>query len=413
MSRRRVFISGIGAVTPYGLGAATLRSSLFSGRSAIGPIRGFDASRFPTRFGGEIPPVPLAEHFDERELTWLSTLAAHSVVAARLAFEDAGLSGVELAETAGVAFGTGFGSLAESGPHFLRWTEIGDAAARPTTIPVLMLNAPAAQIARSLSLSGPALTIATACSSGSNAIGHALREIRDGRQEVMLAGGGEHALTELMLLSWTRLRVLSRRNGDPARASRPFDADRDGLVLADAVVLCVLESEEHLARRGKTPLAEIAGFGSNCGADHLTAPDEASEVAAMRAALDDAAVDTDELDLVLAHGTATRRNDLAEGRALRALLGAGAGPAVAAVKSMIGHSMGASGPIGVAAAAYALSAGTVPPTINLDALDPHCEVSGFVPEATSRPLAHAMVNAFAFGGHNAVIVLRRASEVVP
>jgi 3-oxoacyl-[acyl-carrier-protein] synthase II len=288
MSGRRVFVSGIGAVTPYGLGGAALSSGLFAGRSAVGPIRAFDPSRFPSRIAGEIPALPLEAHFAERELPWLSTLAAHAVIAARLAFADAGLVEAVAPGRGGVVFGTGFGSLAESGPHFVRWAEIGDAAARPTTIPVLMLNAPAAQVARHQNLSGPCLTLATACSSGSNAIGHALREIREGRQDVMLAGGGEHAVTELMLLSWSRLRVLSRRNDEPERASRPFDAGRDGLVLADAVVFLVLESEEHLSRRGGRAWAELSGYGSNCGADHLTAPDRDSEVAAMRAALSDA-----------------------------------------------------------------------------------------------------------------------------
>jgi len=409
MTGQRVFVSGIGAVTPYGLGGAALRSGLFAGRSAIGPIRAFDPSRFPSRIGGEVPAIALESHFAERELPWLSTLAAHAVIAGRLAFADAGLVEEVAQGRGGVVFGTGFGSLAESGPHFVRWAEIGDAAARPTTIPVLMLNAPAAQVARHLNLSGPCLTLATACSSGSNSIGHAFREIREGRQDLMLAGGGEHAVTELMLLSWSRLRVLSRRNDEPERASRPFDVDRDGLVPADAVVLLVLESEDHLTRRGGKALAELAGFGSNCGADHLTAPDRESEVAAMRAALSDAGAAPEGIDLVVMHGTSTRRNDVVEAEALREIFSAdGAMPALTAPKSMMGHAMGASGAIGAAAATFALASGTIPPTINLDAPDPLCPISGFVPVASPRSLHQAMVNAFAFGGHNAVLLLRRA-----
>jgi 3-oxoacyl-[acyl-carrier-protein] synthase II len=272
-----------------------------------------------------------------------------------------------------------------------------------------MLNAPAAQIARHLHLTGPSLTLATACSSGSNAIGHAFREIGAGRQDLVLAGGGEHALTELMVLSWSRLRILSRRNDEPERASRPFDADRDGLVLSDAVVLLTLESEEHLARRGGRALAELVGYGSNCGAEHLTAPDRNSEVEAMHLALTDAGLTHDAIDLVLPHGTATRRNDFVEGQAIHEIFGdGGTGPALAALKSMTGHAMGASGAIGAAAAAFALGSQTIPPTINLEALDPSCEISGFEPVAKPRPLGCAMVNAFAFGGHNAVLILRRA-----
>ena len=175
------------------------------------------------------------------------------------------------------------------------------------------------------------------------------------------------------------------------------------------LVLLALESEEHLEGRGGRALAELVGYGSNCGAEHLTAPDQASEAAAMRAALDDAGLAPDAVDLVLAHGTATRRNDVVEGRALREVFGRnGAFPALAAVKSMVGHAMGASGAIGAAAAAFALAQGEIPPTINLDSPDPECAISGFSPVATPRPVGHAMVNAFAFGGHNAVLVLRRA-----
>ena len=204
----RVFVSGIGAITPYGVGVPALRDGLYAGRSAIAPIRSFDASRFPTRIGGELPPLALEEHFASRDLPWLSTLTAHGVIAGRLALEDSGLT-PEQSHGAGIVFGTGFGTLAESGPHFIKWTEIGDSAARPTTIPSLMVNAPAAQIAIYLGLKGPSLVVSTACSSSSHALGLAYREIREGRRDVMLAGGGEHALTELMLLSWSRLHDLA------------------------------------------------------------------------------------------------------------------------------------------------------------------------------------------------------------
>jgi 3-oxoacyl-[acyl-carrier-protein] synthase II len=202
--------------------------------------------------------------------------------------------------------------------------------------------------------------------------------------------------------------VLSRRNDEPERASRPFDSDRDGLVPADAVVLLALESEEHLSRRGGRALAEICGYGGNCGADHLTAPDRDSEVAAMRAALFDAGMSADAVDLVVMHGTATRCNDIVEAEAVQEVFGAGgAGRALTAPKAMMGHAMGASGAIGAAAATFALASGTIPPTINLDVPDALCPITGFVPVATPRPLGHAMVNAFAFGGHNAVLLLRR------
>lgn len=404
---RRVFISGLGAITPYGIGRETLREALYAGRSAIGPIRAFDASRFPTRFGGELPILRFEEHFDSKELPWLSGLTAYGVIAGRLAVADAGLTPQTAAE-AGVVFGSGFGTIAEAGPHFLKWAEIGDTASRPTTIPSLMLNAPAAQISIHLGLNGPSLAVATACSSGSHAIGAAYREIREGRREVMIAGGGEHALTELMLLSWSRLRVLSRRNDAPERACRPFDVDRDGLVLSDAVVLLVLESEASLARRGGTALAEIAGYASNCDASHLTAPNQRTEVLAIHEALRDAALTAGDVDLVVAHGTATRLNDRTEGQALREVFGGNHFPVVAAPKSMLGHTMGASGALGLAAATFALRSGIVPPTINLGRVDPECGIPA--PPSTAERLDPevAIVDAFAFGGHNAVLVVRKA-----
>lgn len=404
---RRVFITGIGAITPFGSGVGPLRDALYAGRSAIGPIRSFDASRFPTRIGGEMPPQPLDRHFEAKELPWLSLLTAHSVIAARLALAEAGI-GPGGAREAGLIFGTGFGSLAESGPHYVKWAEVGDTASRPTTIPSLMLNAPAAQISIHLGLKGPSVTVATACSSGSHAIGQAFQEIREGRRDIMLAGGGEHALTELMLLSWSRLRVLSRRNDEPRRASRPFDADRDGLVVSDAVALMVLESEESVARRGGKALCEVAGYAANSDASHLTAPDMASEVAAMREALRDAAASPGEVDLVVAHGTSTRMNDRTEGCAIRDVFGgAGRFPTVTAPKSMLGHSMGASGALGVAAAAFALDSGIVTPTINCDRPDPDCGLESLPQQPLRSDPRLALVNAFAFGGHNAVLALRR------
>jgi len=404
---RRVFLTGVGAITPFGVGVAPLRDALYAGRSAIGPIRTFDASRFPTRIGGELPQIPLEDHFDSRELPWLSTLTAYGVIAGRLAVENAGLDAAQI-EEAGVVFGSGFGTIAEAGPHFLKWAEVGDTASRPTTIPSLMLNAPAAQIAIYLGLKGPSMFVATACSSGSHAIGLAFREIREGRRDIMLAGGGEHALSELMLLSWSRLRVLSRRNDQPERASRPFDVDRDGIVIADSVVLLTLESEDALARRGGRALAEIAGYASNCDASHLTAPAQATEVAAIRDALRDAGAAPEDVGLVVAHGTATRLNDRTEGQALREVFASTTRfPPVTAPKSMLGHTMGASGALGVAAAAFALDSGIVAPSINVDRVDPECGIPAPRSHAEKLDPRVALVDAFAFGGHNAVLVLRK------
>lgn len=407
MSGRRVFVTGIGAISPYGLGAPVLRESLFAGRSAIAPIRSFDPSRYPVRIGGEIPPFDLAEHFEERELSWLSRLTAHAVIASREALAGAGIAEADAARS-GVVFGSGFGSLAEAGIQYLQWSRLGESVARPTTIPVFMLNAPPAQIAMRLKLRGPSFTVSTACSSASNAIGLALQEIRAGRADLMLAGGGECALTEAMLACWCRMRVLSRRNDAPESASRPFDRARDGMVVADATAMFVLESEDSIARRGGRALAELAGYAANCDASHLTAPVPDTEVTAMRAALGDAGAGPDDVDLICAHGTATRLNDATEGGALaRVFADRERPPALVALKAMTGHSMGASGALGVAAAVYALESQRIPPTVNLDTPDAECHFRGlFEAPETTEPKC-AMVNAFAFGGQNAVLILRR------
>lgn len=403
---RRVLITGIGAITPYGVGTAPLRDGLLEGRSAIRGIRAFDAGRFATRIGGEAPPVELTEHFDERELSWLSRLSAFAVIAAREAIADAGAS--LPGERTGVLFGTGFASLPESAGPYLRWAREGDVAARPNTIPTLMVNAPSAQIAMRLGLRGPNMTLSTACASGSHALGQAFLEIREGRAEAMVAGGGDLALTELMLLCWSRMRILSKRNDEPERACRPFDADRDGLVLSEAAVMLVLESEASVRRRGARAYAELAGYAANSDASHLTAPVADSEAIAMREALRAAGVEPREVGFISAHGTATRANDRTEAEAIHRVFGRDGVPRVSAVKSMIGHTMGASGAIGVASTALAFRDDRLPPTLNLETPDPQCALPIVTAPGERPERAAAIVNAFAFGGHNAVLVLRRA-----
>jgi len=403
----RVYITGIGAVTPYGLGSEVLREGLLAGRSAIRPIVGFEAESLPVRFGGELQDLELEQHFDPRRLKTLGRLSAASVLAARLASDQAGLASAPSSDTAGVFYGSGFTTLPEAARVFMRYQDIGDLAVEPRTIPLHMPNAPPAHIAIDLGLRGPHLMVATACSSASNAIGQAFREIRDGRADMMLAGGGECALTRSMLLSWCRMRVLSTCNQEPERASRPFHQDRDGMVVSDAIVILVLESEARVRARGARPLAELSGFGMSCDASHLTQPCSSSQARAMRDGLADANMAAADIDYVSAHGTGTRVGDVSEVQALRDVLACEADRvSVSAVKSMVGHTLGASGAIGVAASVYAMETGRIPPTINLDAPDPECVLRHVSNVAETRPVRGAMVNSFGFGGSNAVLVLR-------
>src|SRR5213594_5249250 len=410
---RRVVVSGIGLVSPLGCGKESNWENLIAGHSGIGPISRFDASVLPARIAGEVSDFDAELYLERKDLKKMDLFIRYALGAAHMAIEDAGLpSPLPAPERTGVIIGVGMGgmaSLEESYEHF---------AARdlrrvsPFLIPRLIPNMAAGQIAMRFGARGPNYATTSACASGAHAVGEALVLIRDGRQDVMLAGGAEAPVCLLGVGGFSAMRALATSfNEEPARASRPFDRRREGFVVAEGAGVLVLEELEHARRRGARIYAEVLGYGANCDAYHMTQPAPEGEGAAqcMALALADAGVRPDEIGYVNAHGTGTPYNDAAETRALHKVFGAHAARvAVSSTKSMTGHLLGAAGTVEAAYTVLALMRGVVPPTINLDEPDAACDLD-YVPR-TARPaqVEVALSNSFGFGGTNAVLVFRRA-----
>jgi 3-oxoacyl-[acyl-carrier-protein] synthase II len=410
--RRRVVVTGIGLVTPLGCGAPQNWDALRNGRSGIGPITRFDAAPLPSRVAGEVRGLEIDRFLERKEQRRTDPFTQYALVAARLAIEDAGLE-LPLArpERVGVIVGTGIGgiqTLEECVPAFL---ERDVRRVSPFMVPRLIPNMAASHVAMRFGARGPAYATSSACASGAHAIGDALGLLRDGVQDVVLAGGAEAPLCLMGFLGFAAMRALSTAfNEQPERASRPFEVDRDGFVMAEGAGVLVLEALEHAQARGARPTVEIAGYGATCDAHHLTQPepDGAGAATCMRLALADAGLAPTDVDYVNAHGTGTALNDVIETQALKHVFGAHAYRlAVSSTKSMTGHLLGAAGAVEAAYTALALTHGVVPPTINLDRVDPACDLD-YVPH-TARPgaLRAALSNSFGFGGTNACLALRR------
>jgi 3-oxoacyl-[acyl-carrier-protein] synthase II len=407
-----VVVTGIGLVTPLGCGTAQNWDALREGRSGIGPITRFDASPLPSRVAGEVRGFEADRFLDRKEQRRTDPFTQYALAAARLAVEEAGLA-LPLArpERVGVIVGTGIGgiqTLEESVPAFL---ERDVRRVSPFMVPRLIPNMAASHVAMRFGARGPSYATSSACASGAHAIGDALALLRDGVQDVVLAGGAEAPICLMGFMGFAAMRALSTSfNEEPRRASRPFDVDRDGFVMAEGAGILVLETLEHAQARGVRPTVEVAGYGATCDAHHLTQPepDGAGAATCMRLALADAGLEPADVDYVNAHGTGTALNDVVETQAIKHVFGAHARHlAVSSTKSTTGHLLGAAGAIEAAYTALALMHGLVPPTINLDRVDPACDLD-YVPH-TARPLAirAALSNSFGFGGTNACLALRR------
>lgn len=406
-------VTGIGLVTPLGCGTAGNWEAVCAGRSGIGPVTRFDASPLPSRIAGEVRDFDPDRFLDRKEQRRMDRFTQYALAASQLALEEAGLAGGPLphAERVGVIVGTGFGgiqTLEESIPVFL---ERDVRRVSPFFVPRLIPNMAASHVALRCGARGPNYVTSSACASGAHAIGDALALLRNGGQDVVLAGGTEAPLCLMGFMGFAAMRALSTAfNDQPARASRPFDADRDGFTMAEGAGMLVLESLEHAEARGCRPLVELAGYGATCDAYHLTqpAPDGIGAATCMRLALEDAGLAPADIDYVNAHGTGTELNDVVETQAIRQVFGEHAARlAVSSTKSMTGHLLGAAGAIEAAYTALALVHGMAPPTINLDRVDPACDLD-YVPHV-ARPLAMraALSNSFGFGGTNACLALRR------
>jgi 3-oxoacyl-[acyl-carrier-protein] synthase II len=383
--------------------------ALLEGRSGISPITQFDTSAFKVHFAGEVKDFHPETHFGKKDARRLDRFVQFALVASRAAVKDSGLDfSREDPFRCGVIVGSGIGGLNEFEDQHGQFLREGPGRISPFVIPKMIVNAASGNISIEFKLSGPNTTVATACASAANAVSDAFDAIRYNKADVMVTGGAEAAITHMGLGGFIAARALSSRNDDPTRASRPFDKDRDGFVMAEGAGMLVLEELEHAKKRGANIYAEVLGCGSTADAHHITAPHPcgAGATKAMELALRDARTNPDEVQYVNAHGTSTDLGDKAETQAIKQVFGAHArNLAISSTKSMLGHLLGASGGVELIATALTIKHGAIHPTINYDTPDPDCDLDYVPNTARVMPVRRAISNSFGFGGHNCCVVL--------
>ena len=412
---RRVVITGLGVVSPVGNGKEEFWNNLLVGKPGVGPITQFDATDFPVKIAGEVKDFdPVALAGDRKTVRHMDRYTQFAVAAAKMAVADAKLDMTkEDPDMAGTLIGTGIGGIHVMEDTILQIEKRGPGKVNPFAIPMMIANMASGQVSITLGLRGPVLTDVTACASGTNSIGLAARLIKYGDADIMIAGGAEAAVSKAPMAGFAAMKALSSRDCPPEEASCPFDAGRDGFVLGEGSGVLVLEELEHAKKRGAHIYAELAGYGSNGDAYHITAPRPGGELAylCMEKALKDAHMKPEEVDYINAHGTSTHLNDLNETSAIKALLGKHAYEIpVNSTKSMTGHLLGAAGAIEAVVCVLSIENNKVHPTINLKERDPECDLDYVTEGARDVKINVAMSNSFGFGGHNAVIVMRRYEE---
>ena len=405
---RRVVVTGLGCVTPLALDVPTLWNLILEGKSGIHPLTILDTTLHKVRFGGDVPNFEPGESCEPKDAKRLDRFSLFAIWAAFHAIKDSGLDfSKEQAHRCGAIVGSGIGGLNEIEEQILRMHTKGPDRVSPFTIPKMMLNAAGGNLAIQYGLKGPNFAIATACASSNNAMGDALKCIRTGEAEVMVTGGTEAAITHMGVAGFANMKALSTRNDEPEKASRPFDADRDGFVLSEGAGILVFEELEHAKARGAKIYGEILGYGGSCDAGHITAPDEQGRGAsmAMSNALIDAKLDPSEIDYINAHGTSTPLGDKAETVAVKNVFGESArSVALSSTKGHLGHALGASGGIEMILSILGCFYDIVPPTINLETPDPNCDLDYTPLVPRNRKIRYAMNNSFGFGGHNATLI---------
>jgi 3-oxoacyl-[acyl-carrier-protein] synthase II len=409
--RRRVVVTGVGLVSPLGIGTDVTWRGLLDGRSGIGPITLFDATRYSTRFAGEVPQFDPLRWIDKKDVKKCARFIQFAIAATTMAMEQSRLRiGPENAERVGVAIGSGIGGFEVIEREHSVLLERGPDRVSPFFILSAIVNLAAGQVSVRLGAKGPNSAVATACTTGAHAIGDAFRLVRDGYADAMICGGAEASITPLGVAGFAAMRALSTRNDDPERASRPWDIDRDGFVVGEGAGILVLEAADDAARRGAVALAECVGYGMSADAHHVTSPppDGDGVARAMRAALDDADLSPGDVGYINAHATSTPLGDAAEAAAIARVF-ATRSPAivVSSTKSMTGHLLGGAGALEAGVTVLALRDQMVPPTINLDRPDENTRLDLVPHQARSIDLDYAMTNSFGFGGTNASLIFRR------
>jgi len=412
--RKRVVITGMGTVNPVGNTVATFWDGIKSGRSGVGPITKFDPKDHVTRYAAEIKNFDIRDFIDRNEARKMETFSHYAVASAVQAWKDSGMSeGKFDPERLGVILGVGMGGFETLETAFRQLIEKGPTRVHPMTVPKIISNIGPGNIAIMLNAQGPCYSMATACASGTDAIGNSFRMILDDMCDVMVTGGVEAIITPLGIAGFNVIHALSsKHNDDPERASRPFDRDRDGFVMGEGAGVLVLEELEHAKARGAKIYAEIAGFGASNDAYHLTAPhpEGRGAIVAMKMAMRVAGITPDQVDYINAHGTSTEMNDVAETRAVKAVYGENTKVRISSTKSMTGHMIGAAGAVEAIICAMAIQDQFFPPTINLDNPDTECTLDYVPNKGYSGKIDIAVSNSLGFGGHNGILVIRRFIE---
>ncbi len=415
MENKKIVITGLGVITPVGIGIDTFWTSLKEGKSGTRPITQFDASQCDSRICGNIPDYNPDDHFSTKDVRKIARFVQYAIVAAKQAVAHANLDLETIEkERFGVMIGSGIGSIATIEREYQKAIDRGPGRISPFFLPRILVNEAAGQVAISVGAKASASCVVTACASATNSIGDALKIMQNGDADIMLAGGTESATSLMGIGGFCALKALSKRNDDPEKASRPFDLNRDGFVMAEGAGVVLLETFEHAKARGAKILAELAGYGQTCDAYHVTAPEPSGMGAtrAMEMAIKSAGLSLGEVSYINAHGTSTKLNDKTETQAIKNLFGEDLAKEIpiSSTKSMTGHLLGAAGGIECAACVMAVQEDIIPPTINYETPDPECDLDYVPNTARKEEVTVALSNSLGFGGHNATILVKKHTE---
>ncbi|HZJ84299.1 MAG TPA: beta-ketoacyl-ACP synthase II [Syntrophomonadaceae bacterium] len=411
---RRIVISGLGAVTPIGIGKDAFWEALINGKSGINPVSRFDTSDFPCQIAGEVKDFKAEDYLDRKEARRMDRFTQYGVVAARQAVED-GQIPLSLLDSykVGVILGTGIGGMETFEAEYRKFMKRGPNRVSPLFIPMMISNMAPGQISMNLGIKGSSLTINTACASGTHAIGESFRMIKEGTLDMVVTGGAEASITPMALAGFCSMKALSTRNDDYSKASRPFDKERDGFIMGEGAGIIVLEELEHAKARGAKIYGELVGYGSTSDAFHITQPDPEAKGGsmAMKLAIEEGKIEYKKVGYINAHGTSTYFNDKLETLAIKNLFKDHAYELnVSSTKSMTGHLLGAAGGVEALATVLALDKGIIPPTINYQHPDEECDLNYTPNKAVEKDIEYALSNSLGFGGHNASLLFKKYKE---
>ncbi|WP_313757638.1 beta-ketoacyl-ACP synthase II [Tissierella sp.] len=408
---KRVVITGLGAITPIGIGKENFWNSLIEGKSGIGAITRFNTTNFDTKIGAEVKEFDPSDYIDKKEARRMDRFTQYAVAGAKLALEDGKVELDKLnLDKVGVIIGVGIGGMETMETEFTKLRDRGPSRVSPLFIPMMISNMAPGQISMTFGFRGPTMTVTTACASSTHAIGEAFRMISAGNVDMIVAGGADASITPISVAGFCSMKALSTRNDNPTKASRPFDKERDGFVMGEGAGILILEELNHALARGANIYGEIVGYGSTSDAFHITQPDPEAKGAtrAMELALEEAAADYHDVDYINAHGTSTYFNDKLETLAIKNVFKEYAKALnISSTKSMTGHLLGAAGGIEAIATIMAIKEGTIPPTINYEYPDEECDLNYTPNEAVKRDINYALSNSLGFGGHNATVLFKK------